>query len=443
MENRARQTATKKSPVRKTEDARKGSKDLPLRELKIGKTKVVILGTAHVSRKSVEDVERLFRKHQPDTVCVELCDSRYQSLRDPDRWKKLDLGRVIKDGKLGLLASSLILSAFQKKIGETTGAKPGDEMVRAADLAVAGGARLVLADREVRVTLSRAWREVGLWSKMWLASNLFASLLVSEEIEEEEIERLKQEDVLVELFTALPPRYQGVREIIIDERDRYLAGRILQAAKGEAPVTTAEESGRKKRAAKETGPAKTVLAVIGAGHLQGVVRTIEEETKVDFAALDHVPPVRKWRTVLTFLGFSAVILAVSALVTMRTVDVTNLALTLLVSRALGAGIGTLLAGAHPVTILTTAALAPISLVISLFTGTRLWMFSALVELRFRKPRVEDFEGIAADTEAGLFKSLYKNRVLHLFWVITGSSIGLTIGNLSFFGNLIARFFGGH
>ncbi len=400
---------------------------------------MILLGTAHVSRKSVEDVDRLFREHKPDTVCVELCDSRYQSLRDPDRWKKLDLARVIKDGKIGLLASSLILSAFQKKIGETTGARPGDEMVRAADLAVKAGVRLVLADREVRITLSRAWRQVGLWSKMWLASNLFASLLVKEDIEEEEIERLKQEDVLVELFTSLPPRYQSVREIIIDERDKYLAGRILQAARGEAQIVNAAEGSNGKQK-PQSGAAKTVLVVIGAGHLQGVARTIEDNAVVDFAALEHVPPTRKWRTLLTFLGFSAVALAVSAY-GVRAANVQEITITWIISRALGAGLGTLLAGAHPVTILVTAALAPISIVISLFTGTRLWMFSALAELRFRKPRVEDFEGIAADTEAGLFKSLYKNRVLHLFWVITGSSIGLTIGNLSFFGNAIARFLG--
>ena len=371
-----------------------------------------------MSQESVRDVERAIALLKPSAICVELCQPRYDALRDQDRWRKLDLSRLIKDKKIGLLVSSLILSSFQKKIGAEAGVQPGAEMVRAADLAVEHGIPLYLSDREVRVTLIRAWRKVGFFSRLWLASTLFASLLVRDDIPPEEIERLKQEDVLADLFANLPARYDSIKQVIIDERDLYLAEKILRAT---------EELGAK---AKQKRP--QVLAVVGAGHLNGVERALVSEERSDLEDLHSVPPARRLKDILSWVALSFVALGLSYYIgEKKPQDIWNLLIFWVVCRSGGAGIGAIVSGSHPLVILVTIVTAPFSIFI---LGSRLWMYSALTELWIRKPRVEDFENIARDTDSAgkLFRSLYRNRVLNLFWIIFAVSMGLTAGNLIFF-----------
>ncbi|MCE9500040.1 MAG: TraB/GumN family protein, partial [Leptospira sp.] len=190
----------------------------PVRKLKIGKCNVTILGTAHISQKSVDEVERIIKKEKPDTICVELCDTRLGSMREPDHWKKLDIFKVFKQRKMYLLLSSLILSAFQKKLGQGE-IKPGDEMRKAITLGEKSKARIVPVDREIQITLKRAWGKVGLYQKMNLFSLLLASLIVKEDVSAEQIEQMKSEDALKDLFGSLPKRYDYIKKVIIDERD--------------------------------------------------------------------------------------------------------------------------------------------------------------------------------------------------------------------------------
>ncbi len=371
----------------------------------------MVLGTAHVSARSVDDVRRFFSKLKPDAVCVELCQPRHEAMRDPDRWRKLDMTRIVKEKKVGLLASSLILSSFQKKIGENTGVKPGMEMLAACELAELAGKKLIFADREIRITLGRAWGRLGFFSKMWLGSTLAASLLVREDIDEESIEKMKQEDVLSDLFANLPRRYQHVKEVIIDERDTYLAQKIKNTA----------------RDLNLDGKAHKILAVVGAGHLSGIERHLTENRETDLEHLHILPPKRIWRTVFTWLSFSAVI-GFFLFYLKEGGDAVKAFGVYAVCRSAGAGIGALIARANIFSFLATVVMAPISPVI---VGSRLWMYPALTELWRNKPRVEDFENIADDTQTlpGFFKSLYRNRVMHLFWIIFMVSTGLTVGNL--------------
>lgn len=392
---------------------------MPLKTIQRGDVEISILGTAHVSIKSIEDVKLAFKRSRPDVVCVELCKSRFDAMNDPDRWRNLDISRLIKDRKIWLLASSLILSAFQKKIGESTGSKPGAEMMQAVRLSEEQGAGLVLADREIRTTLRRAWHRVGFFSKMWLVSYLFASLLVREDIEAEEIERLKNEDVLTDLFDQLPARYDAVKRVIIDERDRYLAENIRRAADDLA----ANGSGRKK---------KKVLAVVGAGHMPGIMRVLEAEEAVALAALDDVPESKTWKTIASFSTAAATLGAASVAYYWFNWNWDKMVMIYFVSRAAGAGLGAVLARAHIATILVTILLAPVALLIA-FVGPRLWMFSALTEVYFREPRVEDFEdlsGLDLESARGFLESINRNRVLKLFMVIILVSLGLTLGNLT-------------
>lgn len=400
----------------------------PVSDVELPGAVIRLLGTAHVSARSVEDVRAQFKEWGPDIVCVELCQSRYEAMGDPDRWRKLDLAKVIREKKLALLVSNLILASFQKKIGDRTGVKPGAEMFAATELARDAELLPVLIDRDIRTTLKRVWGRVGFFSRMWLGSALFSSLLVREEVSPEEIERMKNEDVLADLFAQLPARYHSIKNVIIDERDRYMSRKLLDA------VDAYERKGRRGKI--------RVLAVIGAGHLPGIRNYLSQGVEKNLTELESVPPSGRLKQLLSWFLFSAVLLLVTfAIGTGGQGAAKDALIAWVAGRSIGAGAGALIARAHPLTFLVTVVMAPISIFIA---GTRLWMYSTLTELWLKKPRVEDFENIASDTEtvSGMFAAFYKNRVLHIFWILFAVSTGLTIGNLVFFRTIIARALGG-
>ena len=260
----------------------------PIRRTRLGDCDVVILGTAHISQASVESVEALIDQEKPDTVCVELCNSRMRSIKDPEYWKKLDIFTVFKERKMYLLLSSLILSSFQKKLGFGK-MKPGDEMRKAIEISERDNLKLIPVDREIQTTLKRAWGNVGLFSKSYLISALAASLLVKEEVTEEKIEAMKTDDALKEIFSQLPGRFDQVKRIIIDERDEYLAEKIRRSA---------------------LDGSKKVVAVVGAGHLEGIMKYIGD-------ARDLVPlellPVSNWRDKLSIFILPGLLVGMAAL----------------------------------------------------------------------------------------------------------------------------------
>ncbi|MEQ8353619.1 MAG: TraB/GumN family protein [Leptospiraceae bacterium] len=413
----------------------------PLFRLKTKEADILVLGTAHVSQRSVEDVQHAFKEFKPDSVCVELCRPRHEAISDPERWKKLDLARVIRQKKLALLVANLMLSAFQKKIGEQSGVEPGAEMKEALTLARKNGARVILADREIRATLSRAWNRVGFFRRMWLGSYLLSSLLVREEVDPEEVERLKEEDAFADLFKSLPSRYNSIKEVIIDERDHYLAESIRRTAQDHPELETVTDGKTETEKTPVSGKGskrKKILAVVGAGHLPGIMKALEEQKEVSLKELSHVPKGKPIRSIIAWVAFSVVLILLGTTVATGGGEkaVKEALLAWIFSRSFFAGLGAILAFAHPVSILVTIVMAPI---VILFPWFRLWMFPALTENWLRKPRVEDFERIADDTETagGLFRSLYTNRVLHLIWVVLLVSLGLTIGNLEFLRVLFA------
>lgn len=387
-------------------------------KLRVGRSQVLLLGTAHVSAESVRDVEAAVAVLKPDLVAIELCAPRYQALNDRDRWQNLDIGRVIREGKLWLLASNLALAAFQKRIGELTGVAPGAEMLRAAELAKKSKARLALIDREVRTTLARAWARVGFFSRLWLGSSLLASLLVRDDIDPAEIEELKRRDVFESMLDDLPPRYAPVRQVIIDERDQYLA-----------------ESLRRELA---DGKTKRALVVLGAGHLPGVERILREKQPVNLDELSAQPPRRRYLEIARWTILGLLILGISAYVFIsreadRWQQIQQAILWWAGLRAAGGGLGALLAGVRPLNSLITAALAPLSFFLG-FVGIRLSMITALLELRSRRPSVQDFEGIASETETfrGFVRALYQNPVLHLIFLFVTVGWGLLLSTIVYF-----------
>ncbi|MFN3603505.1 MAG: TraB/GumN family protein [Leptonema sp. (in: bacteria)] len=381
---------------------------------------ILLLGTAHISKESIMDVEVSIQQFGPDIICVELCKSRFESILNPDKWKNLDIVKVIKEKKIALLASNLILSSFQKKIGLDIGIQPGSEMIKAIELAKEKNIKIRYIDREIRTTLLRTWRNISFFDKIWLVNYLIATLLISEKITEQEIEKLKQKDVLEDLFENIPLRYQKIKQILIEERDQYMAESIRQIL----------EENYKKNIIK-------IFVVIGAGHLKGISNYLKENFQFSIEHLNSIPQSKPIRTILTWIGITLLIAFFTLLFLKEKQSAKELILVWAISRSLGAGLGALLALAHPITILITMMLAPFSVFIP---GTRLWMFSALSEVIIHKPRVKDFESIAEDTKnfKSFLKSLYRNRVLKLFWIISLVSTGLTIGNLTFLQKLIEK-----
>jgi len=191
----------------------------PIERVQRDGVEYVVLGTAHVSRTSMEAVDALLAHEHFDAVAVELCESRAQSMRDPEAFKQMDLFKVIRQGKAGMVAASLVLSTFQKRLADQSGIQPGAEMKAAMDGADQRSLPLWLIDREVGTTLKRAWHSVGFWQRFGLLGGLLASVFEREEIEQGEIEKLKQGDLLESAFSEFASESQPLYNSLIGERD--------------------------------------------------------------------------------------------------------------------------------------------------------------------------------------------------------------------------------
>ncbi|XDD44611.1 TraB/GumN family protein [Leptospira sp. WS60.C2] len=366
----------------------------------IDNTEVHILGTAHISKQSVEEVEKMIQSIKPDVICVELCESRMKSVEDPDYLKKLDIFKVFKERKMWLLLSSLILSSFQKKMGNQD-IKPGDEMRKAIALGRAMKKPVVAVDREIQTTLKRSWGNVGFFSKMYLFSALLASLLVKEDVSDEKIEEMKSDDILKDLFSQIPKKYESVKNVIIDERDVYLAEKIR--------LSTLDKK------------VKKVVAVVGAGHLAGIERNITLQN--DLAKLDEVPKPKFWDSfsLILYPVFFAGLIGYTTWSQGGEAGMDLFSKLIYIKGGLAA-LGALIAWAHPISIILAFITAPIGTFVPIFKAG--WV-SALSESYLRKPLVEDFERIAEDSET--FTGFWKNRVLHIFLVFFLPQFGSTIG----------------
>ncbi len=358
---------------------------------------IYLVGTAHVSKSSVVLVEEAIKNILPDTVAVELCKSRYDSLKDPERWKKTDIISIIKSGKAYLLMAQLLLSAFQKKIGKNLEITPGAEMLKAIEISNANNLEIVLADREIRTTLRRAWSSLGFWSSIKLLSSVLTGMFSDHTITEEEIEKLKSKDMLQSMIVELGQTLPEVQIALIDERDRYLAGKIAQA------------------------PGSKIVAVVGAGHVPGITKYINQD--IDLSELDKEPPKSTTSKIITW---GVPIFLVAVLVYGFFVGGSNTSIEMITSwiiiTGFFAGLGALAAMAHPITILSAAIAAPITTIHPLIAAG--WV-AGIVEAMIRKPKVSDLENIGEDLST--VKGLWNNRLSRILLIIAFTNIGGMIG----------------
>ncbi|MGA2977344.1 MAG: TraB/GumN family protein [Spirochaetia bacterium] len=373
--------------------------------LAVGDREIVLVGTAHVSRESVDEVRGVITEEKPDRVCVELDEGRYTSMSQGTSWQNLNVGKVIRQGKGFLLIANLVLSSFQRRLGKDLGVKPGEEMLAAIQVCQEMGIPFSLCDRNIQITLRRAWGRTHFWGKMKMLAAMMASVFTNEKLSPEDIEKLKQKDVLQSMMEELADFLPAAKAVLIDERDVYLAARIFQAE------------------------GKRVVAVVGAGHMAGIAAHItafaEKRELVDLAPLDQLPP-KGWAGRIIPWAVPAIIIGLFCLGFIRAGWNMSLAMFwrwLLIHGGLAA-VGSALAFAHPITIVIAFVGAPIG---TLNPFGKIGLFTGVAEAFLRKPRVKDVENLSDDVMS--FKGFYMNRVTHILIVFFLSTLGAAIGNI--------------
>ncbi len=386
-------------------DTQHPANDEPVCNLSVGGSRVTLLGTAHVSRASADKVRELLRGQDYDAVAVELCPSRYHAIVDPDALSRMDLFQVIREGKASMVAAQLALGAFQQRLAEQFGIEPGAEMRVAIECALDADIPVLLIDREIGVTLRRTYRGVAWWKRVSLIGGLLASIASREKISEEDIESLKGKDMLESVFTEFAASDTDIYRPLIDERDRYMAASL-----------------RKEIA--DDGYHR-VLAVVGAGHLNGIQRylqTDDTDPVTVIAELDTEPPRRRWTRLIPWLIVALVVTGfVLGFQRNPSLGWELVRDWVLINGGLSA-FGALLAGAHPLTVLTAFLAAPLT---SLNPMIGAGFVAVAVEMYLRRPSVGDFERLRKDTAH--LRGWWRNRVTRSLLVFLLSSLGSAIG----------------
>ncbi len=397
------------------------SADLPLdgqphRIVERDGTRYTLLGTAHVSQSSIDAVRAAVATGRYDAVAVELDPGRLQSLSDPDALARLDIVRVIRDGKTHLFAANLALSAYQRRLAEQLGVEPGAELKAAVQDARARELPVHLIDREVGLTFKRAMQRLGWWGRAKTGAGIMLAMFGDEEVGDQEIEKLKQGDMLEASFGEFASQSPALYEAVIGERDRYMAAKLRETA----------------------GSAREVLAVVGAGHLAGLARHLAEDNDDPQSVQRELETVKpKSRVPWMELIIGSVVLGGFAWGFWRGgIDVgADLLLQWVLATGILGALGCAIAGGHPLSILAAFIASPLTpLHPALASGT----VSALVEATLRKPTYADFMALRDDVQS--LKGWWRNRVarlmLNFFLTSLGTAIGVWTGGLRMLGRLV-------
>ena len=357
---------------------------------------VYIVGTAHLSQESVQDVRTTVEQVHPETICVELCKSRHQAMTQADTWSKMDIFKVIRQKKAAFLLAQLIMTSFYRRLGEKLGIQPGAEMIEGIRLAEETKAELVLADRDIEITLKRVWGYLGFWNKLKLAMQLTMGIFIHDEIDADMVETLKQKDQLESIMAEFAEKFPEIKKRLIDERDTYLAQKIRSAA------------------------GKTVVVIVGAGHVKGIVSQIQEEH--DLTELTELPPKSIWPKIIGW-GVPILILVLIAygFTGGTRHGFENIYIWILVTGGLSA-IATAIALGHPLTILSSFLVAPWTPFHPLIASG---MVAGLVQAYIKRPRVGDLEDLPdAITSA---RGFWTNSVTRILLVFAFSNLGTALG----------------
>jgi pheromone shutdown-related protein TraB len=394
-------------------DQERVNRDYPsdVQVIYLGTKEIILIGTAHISKDSVDLVRRVIKNETPDCVCVELDDKRYKTLSRKKRWESLDLKKIIQKKQLSTLLFNLILASYQKKLGNQLGVLPGAELLVAVRTAEENRISIALCDRDVRVTLRRAWHATSFFKKSYLMASLFAGLFDRTEITEEKLNELKKTDLLSELMMELGKALPELKRVLIDERDTFLSERIKKAE------------------------GKRIVAVVGAGHIVGIKKALPEDRNAQMEEINTIPPVSSiWKV----LGWSvpAIIFASLGVIALQKgyeIAGENIIYWIL-ANGIPSSIGAMVALAHPFTIVSAFAAAPVT---SLTPVIGAGYVTALVQVLVRPPVVREFETVLEDMST--LTGWWKNKLLKVFLAFLlpglGSMIGSWIGGYEIISNL--------
>lgn len=375
---------------------------------------ITLIGTAHISQDSINEVTEAIKTQQPDCVAIELDQKRCDSIKNPDSWRQLDIVKVLKRGEGFLLLANLVLASFQKRMGQNVGVRPGDEMVAAMKVAEELNIPTTMVDRPIQITLRRAWAKNSLWGKCKLLSAMISSAFTSEKISSEEIEELKNNSEMDSMMKELSDYMPTVKEVLIDERDKYLASHIWESE------------------------GSNIIAVLGAGHLPGVQAYLEKiaagQESTDTTEIANIPnktlgaKIKGW-----IIPAIIVILIGMGFYFGGRNKGTELVLSWVLWNGALSAIGSIMAAAHPLTILVSFIGAPIT---SLCPILGVGFLTGITQAFICKPKVKDIEDLS--TDAGNLKGFYKNRVLKVLLVFILSSLGSSIGTFVSGADIISK-----
>ncbi len=361
--------------------------------------KLIIIGTAHISKQSADLVEEVISAELPDVVSIELDQQRFKALSNKKRWENLDLKTIIKQKQLSTLLMNILLSSYQKKLGKKFGVNPGVELLRAAEVAKEKNIPIELADRDVRITLKRSWRSMTLWQKTKFMTMGLASVFDKEDISEEELEELKSKDILTELMSNLGKAMPILKRVLIDERDSYLAKKIKEA------------NGKK------------IVAVVGAGHLNGIINKIQSDEKIELETIEEVPVVSPTTKII---GWGIPLIIISAIFYIGFnkgfVEAGDNVIFWTLANGIPSALGALLAFGHPFAIISVFVAAPFT---SLTPVIGAGYVAAFVQTYFKPPVVSEIQNVSEDVNK--FSMWWKNKLLRILLVFILSGLGSVLG----------------
>jgi pheromone shutdown-related protein TraB len=367
--------------------------------VEVGSRTIFLVGTAHVSQRSVDLVREVIERERPDVVCIELDEGRYTALSQEKKFEEQDLREILKKKQLATLMLNLVLASYQRRLGLQLGVAPGSELLEAARTAEAHEIPFALCDRDVRVTLRRAWQSISWWQRFRLLGELGASLFEETEVTEDELARIRDQDVVTEVMNELGRLMPDLKRVLIDERDAYLAHEILEA-KGER-----------------------VVAVVGAGHVEGMKTRLESNLRADMHEINSIPPDSRWPKII---GWSIPLVILGSIVAIALTQGAEAAgenaLIWFLANAIPSGLGAVIAFGHPVTILAAALSAPFTSLTPLIGAGYV---AAFAQLWSQPPRVADFGTVGDDLSVP--RRWWQSRLLRIFLVFILTTIGSLIG----------------
>jgi pheromone shutdown-related protein TraB len=373
---------------------------------------IILIGTAHISKESVEEVRQAIEKYKPAVVAVELCQSRYKALTEKDRWENTPVTQLLKSNRAYLILAQTFLSSIQRRLGKEYGVEPGSEMIAACDEAKKQNLEIALVDRDITITLKRAWRKMGIREKFRIAWEFLKGMVGydEEDLEDIDLEELMKQDVITAMMQEFGEFAPSAANVLIHERDTYISKKILDAS----------TKGR-------------VVAVVGAGHLNGIKEHLDHQDQLptDLSPLEQVPKKRINGTKVIAVAIPTIFFVLMAYVVLSTGEnawssIENLFIWWFLLHGSLAAIGAASARGHPLSIAVAFLAAPFTSFQPFFRSG--WL-AGVTEAKFRMPLVKDFRELS---KIETMKEFFRNKVIHLLMVVALTNVGSIIATVTFF-----------